>query len=144
MCTRIILVFTFIFLCNSACSSKNVALDENLETIPKDIALEYLQNTSNTYTDDRCLYTKNGVEGIPYSNLEFEALSNIWGNNYMILWTKGKKQRFTAGLQENTTWICTPLNIGGVGGYALSRKEGEEVFHRTASALTAMGTGMVK
>jgi len=139
---RIILVFLMVLLCGGC--TKSVKLDDNIESIPKDVALKYLLNTSNRCTDDKCLYTLTGVAGIPYSNLEYEIKWNIWGWNTIILWKKDEKQRFTIAGQENKAWVCTPFYPEKYTDVDLTPEEYDEIIKKTASALTALGAGRVE
>ena len=134
-------LFAFILICS--CAPRSVVIDKNLETIPKDIAIEYLQNESNSYSSNfKCLYSKFGVGGIPYSELEFQVLQNVWGNQMIILWKKGTAGTYTF-MSENSAWVCNPIEAGGWDAKDYPKEEVDEALNKTASALVSVGVRMV-
>lgn len=63
--------------------------DENLEEMPREIALDYLRNESGKYVSNHpCIYTNTGVVGYAYDELVWEQ--NPFGTPHIWLLGKGK------------------------------------------------------
>jgi len=127
------------------CATRSVKLDENIEQIPPEIALDYLQTESAKYSESfRCLYTKYGVKGIPYPELDVTIQQNMWGNWQVIMWRKGKAHTYTPLGVENTAWVCHPFFMGGMDGKDYTPEEIEHHLKKTVSAIVSLGVEIVE
>jgi hypothetical protein len=140
MIQRIVILLMVIMA--TGCASRSVNIDSDIEQIPREIALDYLQTESTVFSPNfKCLYTKFGVGDIPYTELEFQVLQNMWGNQMIIMWKKGMAGTYTVG--ENPAWVCNPFEAGGWDAQDFTAEEVEAAINKTASALVSVGIKMV-
>jgi len=133
----VILALTLLLL--AACGH-SVKIDENLETIPKDIALNYLRYEGVKYASDgMCIYTHDGINGIPYSELEYIIGDD--GNSSIDVWRLGeaKQQFFNVDV---ISIVCSPVWVEAFGS-GLPPEEVEEAMNKSAAALSSLGVRRV-
>ena len=139
MIYRIAVLFSLITIVG--CATHSVAIDPNVEMIPPDAAVEYLQSEGATLSNLRCMYTRNGIDGIAYKDLEFQVLRNMWGNYVLTIWRKGGAGHYTFG--KNKDFICMPIWAGGWDNFDLTNEQVKQVVDKTSTALISLGVQLV-
>lgn len=134
--------FSFILMAGMlfACGH-SVKVDPNLETIPKDLALEYLRKEAVKYSvdGDMCIYTEDEINGIPYSELEY--LIGNDGNNSIEVFRKGEARQQFFNVDVSII-VCSPVWVYGFGS-GLPTEEVEEAMNKAAAALSSLGVHRV-
>ena len=118
----------------------SVKVDQNLETIPREIALDYLRNEGVKFADGGlCIYTEGEINGIPYAELEY-IIGND-GNSSIELYRLGeaRQQFFNVDLEPI---VCSPVWVEAWGS-GFSTEEVDEAMNKTAAALSSLGVRRV-
>lgn len=110
----------------SGCGYK-VTIDDNLEHLPREVAIAYLQEESGKYNDDtaKCIYTSTGVNGNLYEDLYYEQ--NVFGHALILLYHKDRTRA------ECVSIFVSPYNS------EISREEAQAAINKTCSALESLG-----
>ncbi len=119
------------------CQSYSVTLDQNVETIPRELALEYLQGESLRFADfDACIYTNYGITGVPYAELEYVVtpISNI---PVIEIWKKGQYTSFT--FDADGAFVCRAIMYNIWDDHDYTEAELQEGVNKTVSALESVG-----
>lgn len=111
---------------------KTVQVDQNYETIPREVAVDFLKKQSVKLAElDGCIYSNRGVFGVPYTELSYEAIeqSALLGGGVVALYINNK---------GTTNSLCAAA------AYNIWREDvtGEEfaaMVDKTVSALRSLG-----
>ncbi len=128
-----VLLFVIIFMV-AACSYKQPNIDESMLTMPREVAIAYLQDEGARFSDIRkCIYTNYGVSGNAYEELEYQVKPAIGRPMVWILWGEGDKR-----------WGCgamfTNLNVE----HDYTDEEWDEAFNKICTALESLGVKRIK
>jgi len=125
----------------SACAAHDPVIDQNLKTLPREIAVDYLQTEAGIFSDsDNCIYTNLGIEGIPYSELEYEVIGSM-PYSFVVVWKKGT--RVAIAFHGDERVVCKPLFYNIWNEHPYTDEEYREAFNKICSALEALGTRRV-
>jgi len=116
----------------SGCGHK-LTLNERDKTIPREVALEYLQDESGKYASThQCIYTNFGVSGTPYTDLVWER--SAWGLPEVWLLKKGE----STNMIDQSAVVCFPI-LHNSSSMDYTQEEWEKALNRTISALEVLG-----
>jgi len=125
----------------SACATHEPVIDEDLKNMPREVAINYLQDEAGRFTDsDNCIYTNSGIEGIPYEELEYEIVGSI-PHSFVVVWKKGK--RVAIAFHGDDRVVCKPIFYNVWSEHSYTDEEYEEAFDKICSAFEALGTHRV-
>jgi len=135
------IVWLSVLLVLFACAAKDPVIDEDLKNLPREIAVNYLQDEAGRFTDsDNCIYTNSGIEGIRYEELEYEVVGAI-SHSFVVVWKKGTRVAFSLGPDERV--VCKPIFYNVWSEHSYTDEEYDEAFNKICSALEALGTHRV-
>ncbi len=115
-----------------SCGTK-ITLKERVDTIPRELALDYLQNESGKYASTKqCIYTNYGVAGTPYSDLVWER--SAW--NLPELWLL--KIGEGTNMLDQSAVVCFSV-LHDIRTTNFTKEEWEEAMNKTVAALESLG-----
>jgi len=108
---------------------------ENVESIPREVALAYLQNESGRFADrHQCVYTNLGIGGTPYEELAY--YQNPYGEPFVFILEKDGP--FPEWLHsEEIVCFATALYITEQAKF--TKEEIQEAINKTVSSLYSLG-----
>jgi len=129
MTTKILQLILFFLLWGCAHS---VTIDPNLEAIPRELAIDYLQNESQKFsTAAHCVYTNTGINGFPYDELLYDQ--GVDGHIRIYRKQGGTRSLWGASPECNAIFYT----MWEIGDY--SSEELQVAVNKTCSALESLG-----
>jgi len=111
---------------------KNTQVDANYETIPREVAVDYLKRQSVKLAElDGCIYSNRGVFGVPYDELSYEEIVQpaLLGGGVVALYIN---KRGTT----NSLCCAAAYNIWRTD---ITSEEFNEMLDKTVTALRSLG-----